>query len=69
MEFSLEVVSIHQMVEPAPNMKMLLVWQNVNQIKTASLRCRQDGFRPFADLSDQPIFCLLHNYAAMPLWF
>lgn len=32
MEFSLEVVSIHQIVEPAPNMKVLLVWQNIDQI-------------------------------------
>lgn len=38
MEFSLVFVSIHQIMEPAPNMKML-VWklQNVNQIKIASL--------------------------------
>lgn len=51
MEFSLEVVSIHQIVEPAPNMKVLLVWQNIDQI------CRII------------IFCILHNYAAVPLWF
>lgn len=71
MEFSLEVVSLHQIMEPTSNMKMLLVWklQNVKPKKKIIAVQRQDCFKLFANLSDQLIFCILHDYAAMPLRF